>query len=136
MDIECNLDDVWIVAPSGIPMFARSREKRVADSLFTSFMTALNSIALQIGANGISNFKIGSKRFICMERDGVNFIANHDSDIKEKKAERELESIADRFLSQYASIIPTWDGDVSMFDGFKIDHPGNDVTEKFQQAFW
>jgi hypothetical protein len=94
--------------------------------------------ANEIDPSGISGFQIGTKRFIRVEKSGVHFVANFDRSIKDKKAIEELQAIADRFVTTYAVILPSWSGDVDAFKDFHAI-PGNDpgnVAGKFQQAFW
>ena len=132
------LQDLWIMDPAGSVMFKRVFEEKINEQLFGGFMSALNTFASQIDQNGLSSFDIGNKKFILLKKSNLYFIANFDSKVNPKKASKELEDIAQRFLSAYPVDILAWDGDIKKFDNFatKIQDSLEDVIGNFQKAFW
>lgn len=132
------LQDLWIMDPTGAVLFKRVFEEKINEQLFGGFMSALNTFASQIDQNGLSSFDIGNKKFILLKKDNLFFISNFDSNVNPKRASKELEDIAQKFLSAYPVDILTWDGDVKKFEGFdkKIQDSLEDVIGNFQKAFW
>ena len=101
-------------------------------------MSALNSFAEEIAKGGISNFELSDKRFTILKRKNFLFIANSSKKVKHKRIGEELELIVERFFDRFEKIIPSWNGEVSVFYGFEkeIENSLEETVQKFQKAFW
>ena len=132
------LRDLWIMDASGTVLFKRVFEEKINEQLFGGFMSALNTFASQIDKDGLSSFDVGNRKFILLKHEKLFFIANFDSKVNPKKAQKELQDIADKFLQAYTVAIIAWDGNVKTFEDFstKIQDSLEDVIGNFQKAFW
>ena len=88
------LQDIWILAESGIVVFHRVFDEKVNAQLFGGLMAALNSFAEKLSKGGLSNFELSNKRFSVIKENHFLFIASSSKDINLKKVDQELRIIA------------------------------------------
>jgi hypothetical protein len=123
----------------GVVIFKRVYDERVDSQLFGGFMSALNSFASQIDEGGISNFELGTKKFILRRKNDLVFIANCDTKEKNKNAEKELENVVERFFKRYPEdMVKNWSGNAAFFDEFTSDIEASLQTalDKLKDSFW
>nr|MDO8118828.1 hypothetical protein [Candidatus Sigynarchaeota archaeon] len=132
------LQDLWVVNTGGVVLFQRVFEEKLNAQLFGGFMSALNTFASQLDADGLSSFDIGNKKFILTRKNDLFFVANFDSKANPSKAKKALTEVADAFLKEYQVELLAWRGDTDAFNKFEdtIKDSLQDVVGKFQQAFW
>ncbi len=110
--------------------------------LFGGFLSALNTFAGQLedhGGSGLQNFELSGKRYVIFKSSNLIFIGNFSKDVKTAKAEKELESVVNRFLNAYkVDEIINNQNDPSYFEGFtkQINESLEDLDAKFQDTFW
>jgi len=133
------IQDIWILAESGVVVFHRVYDEHLDAQLFGGLMTALNSFAEKLSKGGLTNFELNSKRFIVIKRKTFLFIANSSKTFKIKKVVQELESIANRFFEIYPEdVLFNFDGNIKQFDDFEkeIENSLQETIRKFQKALW
>ncbi len=133
------IQDIWILAESGVVLFHRVFDEHLDAQLFGGLMTALNSFAEKLSKGGLTNFELNSKRFSVIKRRELLFIVNSSKMIKTKKVLQELETIVSRFFKAYPEdILHKFDGNVKQFNGFEkeIEDSLQETIRKFQKALW
>ncbi len=133
------IQDIWILAESGVVVFHRVFNEQLDAQLFGGLMTALNSFAEKLSKGGLTNFELNSKRFSVMKRKRFLFIANSSKTFKIKKVIQELDSIVNRFFEIYPEdVLYNFDGNIKQFIDFEkeIENSLQETIRKFQKAFW
>ena len=133
------IQDIWIMADSGIVLFHRVFNKQIDAQLFGGLMTALNVFAEQLSKGGLTNFEISEKRFSVIKRKDLLFIANASKNQKHKKVAHELDIITKRFFELYNDdFMAHFNGNIKEFADFEneIENSLEEITRKFQKAFW
>ena len=133
------IQDIWILAESGVVVFHRVYDEHLDAQLFGGLMSALNSFAEKLSKGGLTNFELNSKRFSVIKRKTFLFIANSSKTFKIKKVVQELESIANRFFEIYPEdVLFNFDGDIKRFLDFEkeIENSLQETIRKFQKALW
>ncbi len=113
------LQDVWIVEKSGIVIFHRDFDKIVSPQLVGAMMSALNMFAEQLAEGGLSNFELQNSRFTIIKKGKLIFIANSSKKYNQKKVNKELRKISDKFMSLYSKEIENFKGQIGAFSKFK-----------------
>jgi len=133
------IQDIWILAESGIVLFHRVFNKQIDAQLFGALMTALNVFAEQLSKGGLTNFELSEKRFSVIKRKNLLFIANSSKNQKHKKVAQELDIITKRFFELYNDdFMAHFNGDIREFADFEneIELSLEEISRKFQKAFW
>lgn len=133
------LQDIWILADSGIVLFHRVFDEKVDATLFGGLLSALNSFAEEISRGSLSNFEMGNKRFSILKKKNYLFISNASKKLNPKKVNQELEKMMNKFFDVYPEeVLNNWNGDTSLFNSFEkqIDESLEGMIKKLEQAFW
>lgn len=133
------LQDIWILAESGIVVFHRVFDEKINAQLFGGLMTALNSFAEQLSKGGLSNFELSKKRFSVIKENHFLFIASSSKGINLKKVDQELRTIAKKFFDLYPEeVLSNYNGEISKFLDFEkeIENSLEYTIRKFRKAFW
>jgi hypothetical protein len=133
------IQDIWIIAESGVVVFHRVFDEHLDAQLFGGLMTALTSFAEKLSKGGLTNFELNSKRFSVIKKRGFLFIANSSKTFKIKKVVQELDSIMNRFFEKYPEeVLYKFDGNIKQFIDFEkeIENSLQKTIRKFQKAFW
>ncbi|MFX1391549.1 MAG: hypothetical protein ACFE9Z_15905 [Promethearchaeota archaeon] len=112
------LQDIWILEKSGIVIFHREFDKVVSPQLFGAMMSALNMFAEQLTEGGLSNFDLKDTRFTLIKKWKLIFIATSSKKYKQKKVNKELEKISDKFLKLHNEDLKTFHGKIGAFSDF------------------
>lgn len=113
------LQDIWIVEKSGIVIFHREFDKVVSPQLFGAMMSALNMFAEQLAEGGMSNFELENSRFTIIKKRGLIFVANSSRQYNQKKVNKELNKISDKFIKLYGEKLKGFRGQLGAFSSFK-----------------
>ncbi|KKL70000.1 hypothetical protein LCGC14_2109320 [marine sediment metagenome] len=133
------IQDIWVMADSGIVLFHRVFNQQIDAQLFGGLMTALNVFAEQLSKGGLTNFELSEKRFSVIKKNNLLFIANSSKNQKPKKVAQELDLITERFFELYNyDFMAHFDGNIKQFEAFEreIENSLEETTRKFQNAFW
>lgn len=133
------IQDIWILAKSGVVLFHRVFNEHLDVQLFGGLMTALNSFAEKLSKGGLTNFELNSKRFSVIKRNDLLFIANSSKLFKTKKVLQELETIVSRFFEAYSEdVLNKFSGNVKQYNDFEkeIEDSLQETIRKFQKALW
>jgi hypothetical protein len=77
-------------------------------------MGALTSFASELSETGLKNFELDNKRFTIKKVLDYLFIANSSKKYKEKKINREMESLTEKFFQIYTKdILEDFDGEIT-----------------------
>jgi hypothetical protein len=120
-------------------IFRRVYDEALANQMFEGFIGALNSFASQMSEKGLSNFDLGYRSFHIKRSGRFMFVVNCDKKAKSKDVQKELESIATRFVDRYSPVFfETWNGDDSVFQDFlkAIDDSLDSVITKMKDSLW
>ena len=113
------LQDIWIVEKSGIVIFHREFDRVVSPQLFGAMMSALNMFAEQLAEGGMSNFELENSRFTIIKQNGLIFVANSSKKYNQKKVNKELKKISDKFIKLYSEKLINFKGQIGAFSTFK-----------------
>ncbi len=113
------LQDIWILDISGIVIFHREYDKVVSPQLFGAMISALDMFAEQLAEGGLSNFDLQNTRFTIIKKSGLIFVANSSKQYKQKKVNKELKKISDKFIKLYSEKIKRFNGEIGAFSDFK-----------------
>ncbi len=113
------LQDIWIVEKSGIVIFHREYDKVVSPQLFGAMMSALSMFAEQLAEGGLSNFELESTRFTIIKKGGLIFVANSSRQYNQKKVNKELNKVSDKFIKLYSEKLKGFKGQLGAFSNFK-----------------
>ena len=122
------LQDVWILHKSGIVIFHRPFIESVSPQLFGAMMSALNTFAEQLSDGGLSNFELNNKRITTIKKSNLIFVAYSSKKYNQKKVNRELDKISNKFLKQYSKEVQEYRGQVGVFSEF-LDKIGDSLEE-------
>ena len=122
------LQDVWILHKSGIVIFHRPFIESVSPQLFGAMMSALNTFAEQLSEGGLSNFELNKKRITTIKKSDLIFVAYSSKKFNQKKVNRELDKISNKFLKQYSNEVQEYRGQVGVFSEF-LDKIGDSLEE-------
>ncbi|MFX0020711.1 MAG: hypothetical protein ACFE9S_00175 [Candidatus Hermodarchaeota archaeon] len=123
------LQDIWILEHSGITIFHREFDSIVSPQLFGAMMSALNMFAEQLTEGGLSNFDLKDKRFTIIKKRDLIFVATSSKKYNQKKINKELEKISDKFLTLYKDNLEKYQGKIGAFSDF-INEIGNSIEGK------
>lgn len=122
------LQDIWILDRSGIVIFHREFDKVVSPQLFGAMMSALNMFAEQLAEGGLSNFDLQNSRFTIIKKSGLIFVANSSKQFNQKKVNKELKKISEKFIKLYSEKLKRFKGEIGAFSDFK--HEIEDAIEE------
>jgi hypothetical protein len=123
------LRDLWILEKSGVAFFHREFDKSVSPQMFGAMMSALNMFAEQLADGGLSNFELKNSRFTLIKQSDLLFIATSSNEIRQKKVNKELKKISDRFIILYSEKLKNFKGKIGGFSNF-INEIEDSLEEK------
>ena len=123
------LEDIWILINSGIVVFYREFDNVISPQLFGPMMSALNMFAEQLTEGGLSNFDLKDKRFTLIKKMKLIFIATSSKKYHQKKVNKELEKVSNKFLRLYNEELKRFRGEIGVFSDF-INEIGSSLEEK------
>ncbi|MFX1363608.1 MAG: hypothetical protein ACFFCE_09645 [Promethearchaeota archaeon] len=112
------LQDIWIVEKSGIVIFHREFDKAVSPQLFGAMMSALNMFSEELAEGGMSNFELQNSRFTIIKQHDLIFVAISSNKYKQKKVNKELKKVSDKFINLYGEEIKNFKGQIGRFSNF------------------
>ena len=115
--------DIWILIKSGITVFRKVKNQYIEDQLFGALMSTLDIFTKKVFDGNLSTFGFGTIQFFLYQRNNFIFVGSFTKKVKEKKALKELEIIADKFFGTFSSellnnILTNWDGNIEVFSEF------------------
>ncbi len=110
--------DIWILEQSGIAIFHREFDKAVSPQLFGAMMSALNMFSEQLAEGGMSNFELENSRFTIIKQYELIFIANSSKKFKQKKVNKELKKLSDKFIKLYGEKLKNITRKIGSFSDF------------------
>ncbi len=113
------LDDIWIIRKEGTVLYHREDDDLDDHQLVGSFMSAIDAFARQIDKGGLSNFQIGTKKYIVLKNDELYFLASCAANINPKKAQDALIFLSGFFLTTYKAELREFNGNVKPFINFE-----------------
>jgi len=127
------LQDIWILEKSGIVIFHREFDKTVSPQLFGAMMSALNMFAEQLAEGGLSNFDLKDTRFTLIKKSELIFVANSSKRFNQKKVNKEILKISNKFLKLYSEKLKSFKGNIGAYSDF-INEIEDALEEKPQQS--
>lgn len=115
-------------------MFHRVFNEFVSPQAFGAMMSALNTFAEQLVDGGLSNFELDNKRFTIIKKRDITFIANSSKRFNQKKINRELEKISNKFLKLYSEKLKDYKGQIGAFTEFEeiIEDSLEDIPQQLE----
>ncbi|MHA1294045.1 MAG: hypothetical protein ACTSQJ_15440 [Promethearchaeota archaeon] len=113
------LRDLWILTEDGTVIFRECFERVMDTQCFGAVLTSINLLAKKLTNDALSKFEFGDRRLNLIKKENIVFVGSSLNNVKEKKAIKEIEDIAERFLNQYSEEIINFRGDVSTFIDFE-----------------
>ncbi len=112
------LQDIWILEKSGIVIFHREFDNVVSPQLFGAMLSALNMFAEQLTEGGLSNFDLKDTRFTIIKKMNLILVATSSKKYNQKKVNKELEKISNKFLKLYNEEVKSFKGKIGAFYDF------------------
>jgi hypothetical protein len=117
-----DINEFWIINEGGLCLYNIfvGNESSLDSGLFGGFVTAIDRFGENLANNNIQKLNFG-KNLIVFKKNLKNNLLFVASTIKssEKKLRKILHEIEGKFLVKYSDdLISTWDGDLSVFEGF------------------
>ena len=112
------LQDIWILNKSGLVFFHREFDKVGSPQLFGAMMSALNMFAEQLVDGGLSNFELVNSRFTLIKKSDLLFVATSSSEYNQKKINKELVKVSNKFIKLYDEKVKNFKGKVTGFSNF------------------
>jgi len=128
------IQDIWILTDGGVVVFSRTFDTKVDDQLFGALMTALNAFANELSDGGLTNFELSNIKFTLLKANDFIFIANSSNKVKEKKVQKALKKISEKFYAKYSINLENWDCDITLFSDFEDNI--KDKLENPIKKFW
>ena len=122
------LQNVWIMEKSGIVIFHRAFDESIAPQMFGAMMSALNTFADHLSNGGLSNFESNNRRFTFIKKHDLIFIANSSKSFPQKKVNKELGKVANKFLKLYSDKIDLSTGKIGSFAEFN-----NEIEDSLEE---
>jgi len=116
------VDEFYIIAQSGLCLYSKSRQAEIDQTLFSGFLTALNTMSQELTKEGISSLVFHNSRYTISKVEEILFIARTDTKTKDAVVRKELVEMQKTFLKFFSpsDIIKNWNGDTSLFK--MLDH--------------
>jgi hypothetical protein len=132
------LQDIWILTDSGTVIWSRVFNPKMDKQLFGALMSAINTFAMEIGKEGLTNIQLTDKSFFIFKKKELLFITNAPNKVKEKRVKHELKWIADKFFELYSEELKIWDRNTLIFSDFKnhIENSLEKPIDKLKKSFW
>jgi len=67
----------------------------------------------------LSNFELQNTRFTIIKQSGLIFVANSSREFNQKKVNKELKKISDKFFKLYSDKLKNFKGQIGAFSEFK-----------------
>ncbi|MFX1376521.1 MAG: hypothetical protein ACFFA0_11985 [Promethearchaeota archaeon] len=113
------LQDIWILYKSGIVVFHRDYKESLSPQAFGAMMSALDTFAEHLTEGGLSNFELNNKRYTIIKKHDLIFVANSSKQYNQKKINRELEKVSNKFLKLYSKDLEGYKGKIGSFTEFE-----------------
>ena len=135
-----NVDEIWIVDPSGVTLFNLSKEDNIDPTLLGGFFSSLNMFIEQLGEKKLNSISLGdSKIMLYQGKFELMYISRSRKGVKEKVIQEHLNTIEKRFLKLHKDRIMSWDGNTTYFSNFGdfIEDIFKDSPERrIQESLW
>lgn len=132
------LEDIWIIQ-NGVVLFSRNYQGSINDQMFGAYLYALDLFSSKIATKGVQEFELKNNKFLLKRHKEILFIVNAPSTIKQKKIKKELDNLADMFLTEYTpEFFQNWDGNIDIFESFnqKLDDSISKKIQSFESGIW
>ena len=103
---------------SGIVIFHRPFIESVSPQLFGAMMSALNTFAEELSEGGLTNFELNNKRITTFKKRNLIFVSYSSKKFNQKKVNRELEKISNKFFKLYSNKVQEYRGQIGVFSKF------------------
>ena len=112
--------NLWILTESGLTIFSHGINPTMGPQVFGGLMSALNTFAETLTDGGMSSFELSSLRFTIEKKNNFIFVADASTDIKPKKAMKEIKKISDIFFKVFPEdILNNWSKNIRVFSKFE-----------------
>jgi hypothetical protein len=132
------LQDIWILNQAGTVLWSRVINPKMDEQLFGALMSAIDSFAKEISNQGLTNIQLTNKTFFLLKKQNLLFITNVPGKVKEKRIQKELQWISDKFIETYKEELNCWDKDTMVFSDFGnvIENSLEEPIDKLKKSFW
>ncbi|NVM27599.1 MAG: hypothetical protein HWN65_02050 [Candidatus Helarchaeota archaeon] len=116
----------WIIHKHGKCLLFREYETlNINDQLFSGFLVALLSFSKEISGRELKHISLEDLTLYYKTNEDkmIIFVIAGDSKEREVNIREKINSIEEEFLLEFGEILPTWKGDITVFNKFhtKID---------------
>ncbi|MFX1293483.1 MAG: hypothetical protein ACFFD2_01300 [Promethearchaeota archaeon] len=112
---------VWIIYSNGICLFYREYENlNVNEQLFSGFVIAILSFSKQISNRQLKSINLEdfTLYYENIEDNNLSFVVAADTIDSESKIREKITLIEKSFLNKFRTILPEWNGDMTIFRDF------------------
>jgi hypothetical protein len=112
------VNEFYIIGESGLCYYSKSRNKGIDQTLFSGFLTALNSLSQEIAAKTIDKLVLQNEKYIITKREHLMFIIRTDVKTKDSEIRKELAEMEQIFLQYFSpsQLATNWDGNLNQFE--------------------
>lgn len=132
------LQDIWILNQAGTVLWSRVINPKMDEQLFGALMSAIDSFAKEISNQGLTNIQLTDKTFFLLKKQDLLFITNVPGKVREKRIQKELQWISEKFIETYKEELNCWDKDIMVFSDFGnvIENSLEEPIDKLKKSFW
>ena len=110
---------LWILSEHGLVLYHACKDGSIDAHLFAGFLSAANTIAMQLDDDGLGGIELGTTRITISRSRGLLFIGLHDKRVKEKRVAADMRAVTGKFFSMYPpAVIDGWNGNARAFAAF------------------
>ncbi len=112
------VDEFYIIADSGLCLYSKSRKDQVDQTLFSGFLTALNSLSEEISSRNIDSLTLKNEKYIISKLEHLYFIVRTSPKAKDSEIRKILAEMEQIFLQNFSSkdLEQKWDGNLNKFE--------------------
>lgn len=141
------IETFYVITYSGLLIYTQNAHLGVEASLFAGFISAINSFVNEMGETNINKINMGMSQIIIMksEEHNVFFVGIANSKVKDKKVEKYLRKLKEKFCKYFGDDMKKFTGNLQPFMNagkvlnFKEDPDnsmGKMVTVKRRNSFF
>jgi len=117
----CILKDLYILLETGECLVPCVSLKDVNPELFSALLSAILKFSKEIKGDEVSGFTFKSEKICCIKKDGIITAARCSKHLPDNIIHAILDSILRIFLTEYGAYIPSWTGNLDIFNELKED---------------
>ncbi len=111
------IKELWILTEAGLPAYHQTVEKKVDETLFGGFISAIQTFVRSFGDHEINKMDLGESKIVILSSKDKKwlFVGRADTRESEKKIHQYLIDVLNIFFTKFGTMIETWNNDTDKF---------------------